>query len=57
MKSNFNLKKKVVNTLSREEQASINGGGTTSFRRCSRGFICCGKKTKGSFAYCEDNPV
>lgn len=42
------LKKKIISSLSDAEMAKVNGGieedneGTTSFRRCSRGFICCG---------------
>ena len=55
------LKKKVISSLSDAEMAKVNGGvvdneGTTSFVRCSRGFICCGSTddvgcgTTGSFA-------
>lgn len=55
------LKKKIISSLSDAEMAKVNGGleedneGTTSFRRCSRGFICCGSTddigcgTSGSF--------
>jgi hypothetical protein len=52
MNSKFGLKKKVVSTLSSEQQQKVNGGGTTSFNVCSKGFICCGKGTAGSFTYC-----
>ena len=63
------LKKKVVSSLSEAEMASVNGGlveaGTTSFRVCSRGFICCGSTqdncggTGGSFVItgCPKTPV
>jgi hypothetical protein len=57
MKSKFGLKKKVVATLSSEQQEKVNGGGTTSFNVCSQGFICCGTGTKGSFTYCVDEPL
>lgn len=56
MKSKFGLKKKVISALTSEQQSEIKGQGTTSFKRCSVGFICCGKRTKGSFAYCDDGP-
>ncbi len=41
------LNKKIISSLSDAEMAKVNGGleqeaGTTSFGRCSRGFICCG---------------
>lgn len=56
MNSKFGLKKKVVSTLSSEQQEKVNGGGTTSFNVCSNGWICCGDRTKGSFAYCTPAP-
>lgn len=57
MKSKFGLKKKVISALSSEQQSEIKGQGTTSFNRCSRGFICCGQTTHGSFTYCDPDPI
>ncbi|WP_299207947.1 class I lanthipeptide [uncultured Dokdonia sp.] len=41
--SKLNLKKKVVSVLTDEQQASIKGGGTTSYSNCT-GFLCCSQK-------------
>ncbi|WP_299207945.1 class I lanthipeptide [uncultured Dokdonia sp.] len=55
--SKLNLKKKVVSVLTDEQQASIKGGGTTSYSNCT-GFLCCNQKpcvvlTDGPAATCR----
>ena len=42
--SKLNLKKKVVSVLTDEQQASVKGGGTTSYTKCT-GFLCCSPKS------------
>lgn len=58
--SKLSLKKKVVSVLTEEQQASIKGGGTTSYSNCT-GFLCCSQKpcvpaSEGAGITCNLNP-